>query len=135
MASTQVLFASIRGTGVSVTYTKYACVFPSFPSRLNTWDVLLFLYLLDYIVHIHILPQFYEHDILHLTIYILMADISDVQVNYNLRSSSTDLLVPIPKRDFLKRSFKYSGAKLWNSLSTDAKLATSENVFVTLINQ
>ena len=61
--------------------------------------------------------------------------ISDVQVNYNLRSSSTDLLVPIPKRDFLKRSFKYSGAKLWNSLSTDAKLATSENVFVTLINQ
>ena len=51
------------------------------------------------------------------------------------RSRSTDLLVPIPKRDFLKRSFKYSGAKLWNNLSTDAKLATSENVFVTLINQ
>ncbi len=59
--------------------------------------------------------------------------ISDVQVNYNMRSSSTDLLVPIRKRDFLKRSFKYSGAKLWNSLSTDAKLATSENVFVSTI--
>ena len=44
-----------------------------------------------------------------------------------LRCRRTDLILPNPKRDYLKKSFKYSGAKLWNSLSTEAKLATSDN--------
>ena len=52
---------------------------------------------------------------------------SDLPENYNLRCRRTDLILPNPKRDYLKKSFKYSGAKLWNSLSTEAKLATSEN--------
>ncbi len=40
-----------------------------------------------------------------------------MQTNYDLRNSHTDLALPKPKREFLKKSFKYSGAKLWNSLS------------------
>ena len=60
---------------------------------------------------------------------------SDLPENYNLRCRRTDLILPNPKRDYLKKSFKYSGAKLWNSLSTEAKLATSENAFITSINQ
>jgi hypothetical protein len=42
------------------------------------------------------------------------------QANYNLRNSYTDVALPKPRREFLK-SFKYSGAKLWNSLSREAK--------------
>lgn len=44
---------------------------------------------------------------------------------YNLRNSDTDLSLPKPKREFLKRSFKYSGAMLWNDLTYDDKLAGS----------
>jgi hypothetical protein len=33
--------------------------------------------------------------------------------------------LPKPRREFLKKSFQYSGAKLWNSLSRDAKEAQS----------
>ena len=58
----------------------------------------------------------------------------DLPENYNLRSRRTDLILPNPKRDYLKKSFKYSGAKLWNSLSTEAKLATSEYAFITSID-
>ena len=36
------------------------------------------------------------------------------QTDYLLRNSATDLTLPKPKREFLKRSFKYSGAMLWN---------------------
>ena len=43
----------------------------------------------------------------------------DSPKSYNLRSRGTDLSPPNPKKDYLKKSFKYSGAKLWNSLSTE----------------
>ena len=52
-----------------------------------------------------------------------------MQTNYDLRNSPTDLALPKPKREFLKKSFKYSGAKLWNSLSIDTKLAESIHLF------
>ena len=39
--------------------------------------------------------------------------------------SSTDLTLPKPKREFLKTSFKYSGAMLWNQLPNEVKLAES----------
>ena len=48
-----------------------------------------------------------------------------VQTSYNLRNTYTDLTLAKPKREFLKKSFKYSGAKLWNSLPSVAKLAQS----------
>ena len=36
--------------------------------------------------------------------------------NYNLRGSLTKLCIPKPKTEFLKKSFGYSGAKLWNEI-------------------
>ena len=57
-----------------------------------------------------------------------------VEINYNLRNSSTDLVLPHPKREFLKNSFKFSGAKLWNSLPLQVKLAQSEYTFKMNIN-
>ena len=42
------------------------------------------------------------------------------QTDHHLRNSVTDLTLPKPKREFLKRSFKYSGAMLWNQLPNEA---------------
>ena len=42
--------------------------------------------------------------------------IKDLNREYNLRSNDTDLALPKPKTNYLKRRFKYSGAMLWNSL-------------------
>ena len=36
------------------------------------------------------------------------------QIDYHLRNSATDLTLSKPKRKFLRRGFKYSGAMLWN---------------------
>ena len=47
------------------------------------------------------------------------------QTDYHLRNSATDLTLSKPKREFLKRSFKYSGAMLWNQLPNEAKQAES----------
>ena len=55
------------------------------------------------------------------------------QTNYDLRSSLTDLTLPKPNREFLKKSFNYSGAKLWNSLPLDAKVAESVYQFRNII--
>ena len=43
----------------------------------------------------------------------------------DLRNRETDLILPKPKKEFLKRSFKYNGAIHWNNLSTEAKTADS----------
>jgi hypothetical protein len=57
------------------------------------------------------------------------------QANHNLRNSYTDLALPKPRREFLKKKcFKYSGAKLWNSLSREAKEAQSIHIFKQNIN-
>ena len=45
------------------------------------------------------------------------------QTDYYLRNSATDLTLPKPNRQFLKRSFKYSDAMFWNQLPNEAKLA------------
>ena len=47
------------------------------------------------------------------------------QTDYHLRNNATDLTLPKPKREFLRRSFRYSGAMLWNRLPNEAKLAES----------
>ena len=46
--------------------------------------------------------------------------LNDTNINYNLRNLETDLALPRPYTNFLKRSFKYSGAMLWNNLSYEA---------------
>ena len=47
------------------------------------------------------------------------------QTDYHLRHNATDLTLAKPKREVLKRSFKYSSVMLWNQLSNKAKLAES----------
>ncbi len=49
--------------------------------------------------------------------------IKDLNREHNLRSNDTDLALPKPKTNYLKRSFRYSGAMLWNSLPSEAKKA------------
>ena len=55
----------------------------------------------------------------------LLVKLNDTNINYNLRNIETDLALPRPYTDFLKRSFKYSGAMLWNNLFYEAKTAQS----------
>jgi hypothetical protein len=42
------------------------------------------------------------------------------QNTFNLRNSENDLTLPKPRTEYLRRSFKYSGAMLWNDLSSAA---------------
>ena len=53
---------------------------------------------------------------------------------HDLRNHVTDLVLPKPKREFGKRSFKYNGAIHWNSLPYEAKNAKSISTFKRLIN-
>ena len=48
---------------------------------------------------------------------------------HNLRGSSTSLQLPLPKRDFKKKSFSYHGAKLWNSLPEPIRSCESYSLF------
>ena len=40
------------------------------------------------------------------------------QHNYNLRNSDFGFYLPKPRTVCMKKSFSYSGAKLWNNLSS-----------------
>ena len=50
-----------------------------------------------------------------------------------LRNSETDLSIKKPKTEFLKKTFGYSGAVLWNSLPQDVKMAESLISFKTKV--
>ena len=50
------------------------------------------------------------------------AKLNDNNINYNLSNLETDLALPRPKTNILKRSFKYC-AMLWNNLSYEARTA------------
>ena len=41
--------------------------------------------------------------------------------DYNLRGSNYDLQLPLPKTNFLKRSFSYRGAMAWNQPSYETR--------------
>ena len=41
--------------------------------------------------------------------------------DYNLRGSSTRVYIPMPKTEFLKQSFCYDGAKIWNQLPDEIR--------------
>ena len=49
--------------------------------------------------------------------------------------TSRNILLPKPNREFLKRSFKYSNAYLWNNLPFEAKQAQSIYTFKSCIKQ
>ena len=55
--------------------------------------------------------------------------LNDTNINYNLRNMETDLALPRPYTNFLKRSSKYSGVMLWNNLSYETKTAQSLSDF------
>ena len=54
--------------------------------------------------------------------------------NYSLQNYGTDLSIPKPQKEFLKRSFKYRGAVLWNNLPYQVKSAPSMYAFKRIIN-
>ena len=45
---------------------------------------------------------------------------SEGDTMHDIRNHATDLVLPKPKREFGKRSFKYNGAIHWNSLPNEA---------------
>ena len=45
--------------------------------------------------------------------------------NYDLRDAENKLYVPKPRTDYLKRSFCYSGAFLWNNLPHNIRMSNS----------
>ena len=49
--------------------------------------------------------------------------------DYSLRDSDNELIVPQPRTEYLKRSFSYSGALLWNSLSGSLRSMSSISSF------
>ena len=49
--------------------------------------------------------------------------------HYNLRDSEGKLFLPKPRTDYLKRSFSYSGASLWNSLPESLRSSLSLSSF------
>ena len=55
------------------------------------------------------------------------------QTNYHLQNTATDQTLPKPKREFLKKSFKYSSAVLWNQLPIEGKLAKSIHSFKSIV--
>ena len=49
--------------------------------------------------------------------------------NYALRDSANKLVVPFPRTNYMKNSFSYSGATLWNSLPHNIRESGSLNQF------
>ena len=54
---------------------------------------------------------------------------------YNLRDSENKLNVSLPRTNYYKNSFSYSGATLWNSLPRDIRQAESLGLFKRLIKE
>ena len=48
---------------------------------------------------------------------------------HNRRDAQHNLFIPRPNTEALKKSFRYRGAITWNSLSAEAKQATTQKSF------
>ena len=57
------------------------------------------------------------------------------EVAYNLRDSENKLNVPLPRTNYYKNSFSYSGAILWNSLPSNLREAESLGQFKRLLKE
>ena len=53
--------------------------------------------------------------------------------NYALRDSVNKLVAPFPRTNYMKNSFSYSGATLWNSLPCNIRESASLNQFKRLL--
>ena len=52
---------------------------------------------------------------------------------HNYRNNQTDITLPNPKTDYLKRTLGYNGAKLWNSFPQHLKVVASISSFKIMI--
>ena len=52
-----------------------------------------------------------------------------IVANYSLRDTEGKLAIPKPRTDYLRNSFSYSGAVLWNSLPSDLRQTENPNQF------
>ena len=64
----------------------------------------------------------------------LAEPISRTGKDYDLRNSFHKLTLPRPRANYLKRSFSYSGALLWNSLLENVREIKSVRKFKEQIN-
>ena len=55
--------------------------------------------------------------------------------SYHLKNTENTLVLPQSCTDYLKKSFSYSGAQLWNSLPIELRQATSLNAFETKLRR
>ena len=60
---------------------------------------------------------------------------SERNTDYDFRDSFRKLNLPKPRTDYLKRSFGYSGALLWNSLPENIRAIRSIRQFKKEINR
>ena len=54
--------------------------------------------------------------------------------SYRLRNSEMRLVLPQPRTDYVRKSFSYSGAALWNSLPTDIRVSKTLGEFKTKLS-
>ena len=59
---------------------------------------------------------------------------SDIITSYYLRDSENKLAIPLPRTNFYKNIFSYSGAILWNSLPSSIRKAKSLAIFRQMLN-
>ena len=57
------------------------------------------------------------------------------ETRYNLRDSEMRLNVPKPRTNYLKRSFCYSGALLWNSLPREIRMLQTQAKLKEAVNK
>ena len=50
---------------------------------------------------------------------------SNTMYDYDLRGSSTRLCLPKPRTEYLKKSFSYNGAHVWNQIPEDIRTSAS----------
>ena len=53
--------------------------------------------------------------------------------SYNLRNADSELALPLPKTDFLKKSYSYNGARVWNFLPNEIRNCETLATFDKLI--
>ena len=94
-----------------------------------------------------ILPRFYFHDALEQLktnfhtnfrfkrVLGFVIEYKRREVAYNLRDSENKLNVPLPRTNYYKNSFSYSGAILWNSLPSNLREAESLGQFKLLLKE
>jgi len=54
--------------------------------------------------------------------------------SYRLRNSELRLALPQPRTDYVRKSFSYSGAALWNSLPADIRVSKTLGEFKTKLS-